>query len=245
MTIDEMPKSRSASVTKDDKPSRSPAVVSRRLLAMSASNTAVDHSLSLSPLFNADTEKSLIRDALPASVDVQAAAADRASLIQALNARNVLVHIAAHGDADPAFLGHAGIWLAPERGTSTPQFLSWVDISDTSLQAELVVLNACKLGQGMSKVNGSSLSFAAAISAAGVNQVIAALWPVSDAATVKWVPAFYGALDTGDLGSSAEALRQAQLALRNSRHFRHPFYWASLAHFRHLEVPELAQAGAR
>jgi len=80
------------------------------------------------------------------------------------------------------------------------------------------------------------LSFAGAVSAAGVDQVVAALWPLSDAATVRWVPAFYRALDDADLNSSAEALRQAQLELRASRHFRHPFYWASLVHFRHLKV---------
>lgn len=153
-----------------------------------------------------------------------------------LGRSDAIVHLAAHGFSKPGLLGYAGVWLAPKPGTTQPQFLSWLDVADTPLEAGLAVLNACQLAAGPSASNASSLSFAGAISAAGVDQVVAALWPVSDAATVKWVPAFYGALDVDDLGSSAEALRQAQLLLRSSRHFRHPYYWASLVHFRHLEV---------
>jgi tetratricopeptide (TPR) repeat protein len=218
---------------------------SRRLIALSTASSPIDPSPSLSPLFNAEIERSLIRDALPAVVDVVGTMASRDVLTQALQTPGALLHVAAHGDADPGFLGYAGLWLITDNGGSEPGFLSWIDVVDIPLHAGLAVFNACRVGQGKARANGSSQSFAAAISAAGVDHVVAALWPVSDAATVKWVPAFYGALDTKNLGSSAEALRQAQLALRNSRHFRHPFYWASLVHFRHLEVPEVKQVGAR
>ena len=219
---------------------RSSADMQRVLRVMTAPSDEWTDTGSLSPLLAVDVEPSLIRNAFvpgAAGLRVDVESANRFSLTQALKVPGGLTHIAAHGDANPDFLGYSGVWLHPEPGATEPKFLSWVDITDEKLQAELVVLNVCRLGQGASMANRRNLSFATAISAAGVDHVVAALWPVSDAATVKWVPAFYAALDTDDLESSAEALRQAQLALRASRHFRHPFYWASLVHFRHLEVP--------
>jgi tetratricopeptide (TPR) repeat protein len=212
-----------------------------------ANPAAKGNAAGLQALPAAEMEASLIglRDGALKPAVHQGEKASPEQLRASLRNRDGIVHLAAHGYSSPGLLGYAGVWLAPKPGTTQPQFLSWLDVADTPLEAGLAVLNACQLAAGPSASNASSLSFAGAISAAGVDQVVAALWPVSDAATVKWVPAFYSALDADDLGSSAEALRQAQMALRNSRHFRHPFYWASLAHFRHLEVLELAQARAR
>ena len=128
--------------------------------------------------------------------------------------------------------GSTAALTAAATGTSKPQFLSWLDIADLPLRADLAVLNACQLG-----ASSSSLSFAAAVSGAGVAHVIAALWPVSDAASDTWISSFYGALDPLKLDSSAAALRQAQLALKQTRQFRHPYFWASLAHWRNLDLP--------
>ncbi|MCB1611463.1 MAG: CHAT domain-containing protein, partial [Xanthomonadales bacterium] len=63
------------------------------------------------------------------------------------------------------------------------------------LRAQLAVLNACQLGAGSETGNRGSLSFASALANAGVDQVVAATWPVSDAAAGTWVPAFYSHLD--------------------------------------------------
>jgi len=167
---------------------------------------------------------------------IDGAQATPENLRASLRRNGTMVHLAAHGYARPGLLGYAGVWLAARAGSMEPQFLSWLDLADTPLEADLAVLNACQLAAGPGTASAASLSFAGAVSAAGVDQVVAALWPLSDAATVRWVPAFYRALDDADLNSSAEALRQAQLELRASRHFRHPFYWASLVHFRHLKV---------
>jgi CHAT domain-containing protein len=89
------------------------------------------------------------------------------------------------------------------------------------------VLNACQLGDSGNAINGN-LSFAAAVSRAGARQVVAALWPVSDSAAALWVPAFYSALTNDSHHDAAEALRAAQLRLRASRAFVHPFFWAGI-----------------
>jgi len=202
-----------------------------------AANTGKNANPKLAALPNADLEPEWIAAAQPNLILRRSvgAKANRAALTAALQAPGSIVHLAVHGYARPNLLGYAGVWLAPAADTLEPQFLSWLDIADLPLSADLAVLNACQLGAG-----ASSLSFAAAVSGAGVAHVIAASWPVSDAASDTWISAFYGALDPLKLDSSAAALRQAQLALKQRRQFRHPYFWASLAHWRNLDLPPRA-----
>ena len=164
------------------------------------------------------------------------AQASRATLTEALGDAGAWVHLAAHGFAEPQLLGYAGTWLANPADVKKSQFLSWLDIANTPLHAQLAVLNACQLAAGPSVTSQSSLSFAAAVSAAGVDHVVAAFWPISDSASAVWIPAFYAAMRGRDAAASASALRLSQLALKNSRAYRHPYYWASLAHFRRLSA---------
>lgn len=179
----------------------------------------------------ADTEPGAISAARP-ELSVVARRAGAAELLAALQLDNGFIHVAAHGLAQADHIGYSGVWLAPG---GEPQFLSWIDVVDQRVRARLAVFNACQLGSAPG-VDGQ-LGFATAVSAAGVENVIAASWQTSDAATRVWVPAFYRALNPAHPESSAAALRAAQLALRDSPHFRHPWYWASLAHYQRLELP--------
>lgn len=185
----------------------------------------------------AEAEPEMIRDAIRdlnivTDAEVHATPTD---VLFVLNRPRAWVHVAAHGTAQPSRIGYAGLWLDPEQPDSTPQFLSWIDILDRGISADLVVLNACQLGDSGDAINGN-LSFASATSQAGAKQVVASLWPVSDAASAIWVPAFYSALTADPKHDAAEALRAAQLKLRESRAFRHPFYWAGMQAFTHLPI---------
>lgn len=182
-------------------------------------------------------EPRLIAAAQPAWQVTQVADAAPLRLIEALQEDGDIVHVAAHGLQDPARLGFSGILLGAAAGDAEPRFLSWLDLVEHRLRADLVVLNACQLGATPGNHGQANASFAAALANAGVDHVVAAAWPLSDAATRVWVPAFYRALDPARPGSSADALRAAQLALRDSPHFRHPWHWAALAHHRRLLLP--------
>ncbi len=60
---------------------------------------------------------------------------------------------------------------------------------------------------------------------AGAQQVIGALWEVSDDSTPRLMDKLYQGLTTGD--SPAVALRNAKLSLlRSQSRFSAPFYWA-------------------
>jgi hypothetical protein len=201
-----------------------------RVLVASMADEHAD--TSLPSLYGAEQEPALIRKAMPQrDLDIVSdARLDRQTLVEAFARTGAWVHVAAHGIKRPGFEGYAGIWLHGSESGAGPDFVSWLDFSDRPLGARLVVLNACQLAQNADVVSSGTSSFAAALSAAGVDNVVAALWPVSDGAAALWVSTFYAS--TGDASDVeiADALRAAQLRLRESRMFRHPFYWASLVH---------------
>ena len=106
---------------------------------------------------------------------------------------------------------------------------------DNGVRADLVVLDACQLGDSGSAVSGN-LSFADAVSRAGAKDVVAALW----------VPAFYRALVGDPRHDPAEALRSAQLRLRETRAFTHPFFWAGMQTIERLPLaPGVPATAAR
>jgi tetratricopeptide (TPR) repeat protein len=177
----------------------------------------------------AETEPRLIRAAAgDRSMTVATgSAATREALLAALEEPHAWVHVAAHGTARPDRLGYAGLWLDPGGAGETPQFLSWLDILDRGARADLVVLDACRLGDSGTAIDGN-LSFADAVAGGGGRQVVSTMWPVSDAAAALWVPAFYAALNADPDHDAARALRAAQLRLRASREFRHPFFWSGM-----------------
>ncbi|MFO1495757.1 MAG: CHAT domain-containing protein [Lysobacterales bacterium] len=192
----------------------------------------------LAPLRYAAAEPDLIARTVPELSQQRAldGEATPAALVQALGDPDAWVHLAAHGYAQTQLLGYAGAWLADPNNPQGSVMLSWLDVINTPLRAPLAVLNACQLAAGPSATSQSSLSFASAVSAAGVDHVVAAYWPISDSASATWIPAFYSAMRAQPAAHAMDALRSAQLALKDSRSFRHPYYWASLAYFQHLRV---------
>jgi hypothetical protein len=151
----------------------------------------------------------------------------RTRILASLAEQGAWLHFAGHGLENKQRVGYTGFWLESDQAGSSPVLMSWLDILQHRARAELVVLDACQLADGGDASTGN-LSFAAAISRAGAEHVVAALWPVSDAAAAIWVPSFYASLADASSQGAAEAMRTAQLRLRRSRAFAHPFYWSSL-----------------
>lgn len=73
-------------------------------------------------------------------------------------------------------------------------------------------------------MNESVTGLARAFHSAGVPTVIATMWPVDDRATVAFTRRFYLGLEQGR--NAAEALREAQLAVRSTPATSAPHFWA-------------------
>ena len=117
--------------------------------------------------------------------------------------------------------------------------LSFAEIFDLRLDADLVILSACNTAS----VGGLSASRAAGITTggdfaldglvrafvgAGGRTIVASHWPVPDDydATGRLVSGFF---QTGEGTATTEALRQSQLALMDDADTSHPFYWSAFA----------------
>lgn len=88
---------------------------------------------------------------------------------------------------------------------------------------DLLVLSACQTAAGDASAN---LGLAAMAIRSGASSTLASLWPVSDAATSRFMAAFYQAWDGGRV-SKIDALRQAQQQMLASPDTQHPFFWAA------------------
>jgi CHAT domain-containing protein len=101
-------------------------------------------------------------------------------------------------------------------------FLRLDEVLALKLNADLVVLSACRSGQGR-LYNGEGVSgLARAFLHAGSRGVVCSLWNVDDAATSTLMQGMYARLQKGE--AAGEALRQAQLELLRAG--RPAYYWA-------------------
>lgn len=135
-------------------------------------------------------------------------------------------HVMGHGNSPADGPLYAGLWLPT---AAQPELMIWPDIAATPNRAELVVLSACGSGPRDRDSRGVQLVLAEAFLAAGSRHVVAASNALSDAAAPFWTGHFYDALVSG--ADPGLALRDTQQRMRSSPHFRHPRFWAGLAHY--------------
>jgi CHAT domain-containing protein len=90
---------------------------------------------------------------------------------------------------------------------------------------KLVVLSSCQSGLGQYYRGEGIVSLIRPFLTSGVPTVVASLWPVSSRATADLVINFHGQRQLANL-KSGDALRTAQIEMRKSELFQHPYYWA-------------------
>jgi CHAT domain-containing protein len=120
-------------------------------------------------------------------------------------------------EAFEAILGPVKDRLAGKDG-----FLHMDEIASLKLNADLVVLSACRTGQGTMARGEGVTGLARAFLYAGSKGVVCSLWSVDDRETANLMVDFYGHLKEGR--PAADALRDAQLAM--IRAGKAPLYWA-------------------
>ncbi|HET6983436.1 MAG TPA: CHAT domain-containing protein, partial [Myxococcaceae bacterium] len=142
-------------------------------------------------------------------------------------ARARIVHFATHALLDVRRPELSGIVVSERDAAGRPRngFLSLADISSMGLSAELVVLSACRTGLGKDVRGEGLVGLTRGFMNAGAPRVLASLWKVSDTATAALMSRFYRELLEAGL-APAEALRQAQQALRKDRRTSAPHAWA-------------------
>jgi CHAT domain-containing protein/tetratricopeptide (TPR) repeat protein len=164
----------------------------------------------------------------------------RESIVRDAAAGKRVLHFATHAivrDDDPL-----SSFLALTRSAAGDDgLLTAQEIYTLRLDADLVVLSACRSGGG--RVTGDGIAtFARAFIYAGAPSIVASLWDVADEPTNRLIPDFYRSWLRGM--SKARALRAAQLRLLNDLRAgkvlidtpagrislpEHPVFWAGFA----------------
>ena len=130
-----------------------------------------------------------------------------------------ILHLATHGEWTMQDSLQNYLAMANNQKISQDEIFQ-LDLSQTAM----VILSACNSAMGDGVEQGYVASLAEAFWIAGSRSVVASLWSVNDRSTALLMTQFYTRLKAGD--SKAEALRQAQLAVRANPEFSHPFHWA-------------------
>ena len=131
-----------------------------------------------------------------------------------------VIHLATHALVDERSLTRTALALAPSG--SEDGFLSPADIAGLRLDADLVVLSACRTAGGVTIAGEGVQGLTTPLVAAGARSVVATRWRVGDRSTVRLVADLYDGLARGL--TVAEALREAKLAAL--RHGAPPGEWA-------------------
>jgi CHAT domain-containing protein/Flp pilus assembly protein TadD len=136
-----------------------------------------------------------------------------------------VVHLACHGDFNDRQPLQSGLLLA--KGGDDDGRLRVHDVSGLDLKnAGLVTLSACQTALGLVSSGDDMVGLARAFLYAGTPALLASLWEVEDASTALLMEYFYDNWRNKKL-SKPEALRQAQLSLKLTPRYQHPYYWAA------------------
>ncbi|MFN0110091.1 MAG: CHAT domain-containing protein [Blastocatellia bacterium] len=154
-------------------------------------------------------------------------AANRAMLLNANLSQYRIIHFATHGVINSRHPEQSGITLSLVNETGQPQdgFLRMTDLYNLKLNADLVVLSACRTAMGKDMKGEGLIGLTRGFMYAGTPRVIASLWDVNDAATAELMRRFYRYLLKDKL-SAAAALRAAQLSLAKDARWAAPYYWS-------------------
>jgi len=119
-----------------------------------------------------------------------------------------VLHFATHAIVDDRVVTRTSLALAPGEGESG--FLGPSDLAALPLDADLVVLSACRSAGGV-VVDGEGVQgLTAPLLQAGARAVVATQWRIGDRSTVAFVDDFYRAMAEGR--PVGDALRAAKLA---------------------------------
>jgi len=138
-----------------------------------------------------------------------------------------IIHFATHALLNSQHPALSGIVLSlyDEQGRPIDGFVRAHEIYNLKLNADLVVLSACRTALG-SEIKGEGLvGLTRGFMYAGTPSVVASLWDVRDEATSELMSRFYEKMFKEQLKPAA-ALRAAQVSMWKERRWSTPYYWA-------------------
>lgn len=116
--------------------------------------------------------------------------------------------------------------MVDENGNKKSGILTVNQILNLNLNADLVVLSACKTALGKPSGQEGLVGLTRSFFYAGSRKVMGSLWNVSDKGTNELMTRFYTYI-TKDKLKPIVALREAQKSMLKDKNWNNPFYWAA------------------
>ncbi|MBD2561180.1 MULTISPECIES: CHAT domain-containing protein [Nostoc] len=207
-----------------------PPVAENNLASLALTRTATDSDISFDRLRFTRQEAEQILALVPANEGKQAFdfTASRTTATSNELSQYRIIHFATHGILNSKHPELSGVVLSlfDDKGMPQNGFLRLHDVFNLNLQAELVVLSACKTGLG-EEVKGEGLvGLTRGFMYAGSPRVVVSLWSVDDQATSELMKVFYKKMLQEGLKPAA-ALRIAQIEIWRTQKYAAPYYWAA------------------
>ncbi|MDR9417574.1 CHAT domain-containing protein [Gracilimonas sp.] len=161
------------------------------------------------------------------------------------------IHFATHATVDEITPSQSGIILSKKADVESlfgeDGHLNSREISDLSLNADLVTLSACNTGMGKVVSGEGLLGLQRSFLSAGASSVVVSLWSIFDRSTSEFMSTFYrnllslqeenygywektldwfGMYQYPVFDYKTEALRDTKLAMINHPYYSHPVHWA-------------------
>jgi CHAT domain-containing protein len=139
-----------------------------------------------------------------------------------------VLHLAMHALIDDQDPMNSEFVFSHEKDTANEDgYLHAFELYNMELNAQMVVLSACKTGYGQLAKGEGVMSLARAFSVSGVPSVVMSHWNVDDEATSKLMAYFYANLAEGM--TKDKALQEAKLKYLEEANptAAAPFYWAA------------------
>lgn len=165
-----------------------------------------------------------------ATVKLGAEATKITALTESIDAD--VLHFACHALVDAKMPLHSGLVLSRSEASRDGEsagdngFLQvWEIFQKMRLNAELVVLSACKTGLGQEIRGEGLIGLTRAFQYAGARNLVVSLWEINDASTSVFMEGFYGALKSG--ARKEEAMREGIAAVAAHPEWSAPYYWSA------------------
>ena len=143
-----------------------------------------------------------------------------------------ILHFATHAVLDDRSPLYSFMLLARRAGSNDEDgLLEMWEVLNMNLNADLVTLSACETARGSISAGEGMIGMSWAFFVAGSSSLVASQWQVDSASTSSMMVKMHTDLKsrkagTGSPATKALALRRAALALRRTKRYELPYYWA-------------------
>jgi CHAT domain-containing protein/uncharacterized protein HemY len=179
------------------------------------------------PFSRKEADAIVARVGEPGSLKALDFAASRETVFDSKLSQYRILHFATHGLLNSQHPTLSGIVLSlyDEQGRPIDGFLRAHEIYNLKLNAELVVLSACRTALGREIKGEGLVGLTRGFMYAGTPSVVASLWDIRDQATAELMSRFYERMFKEHM-KPATALRAAQVSMWQEKRWAAPYYWA-------------------